>query len=376
MKFVHLSDLHLGKSLNEHSFLEDQKYILNEIVDKIKDISPDFVIIAGDIYDRPIPSEGAVELLDDFLTELARLDMKVYMIAGNHDSAERLSFASELIEKSGIYISKEYDGKLKKFTLYDEYGPLNIFLLPFIKPLTVRKYHPENNISSYTDAVSAALSTCDINTEERNIVAAHQFITGAERSDSEDLIVGTIDNIDASLFRDFDYTALGHIHKPQNITEKIRYCGTPIKYSFSEAGNKNSITVCEIKEKGSLEITEIPLVPLRDMHEIEGKFQDIISSNHDKRFRDSYIKVILTDDESIYDDLPKLREIYPNILFRSYNNTRSSKDNIIKAEQIREDTDIIETFGKFFELQNNQKLNDEQIEYLGTVLKRMENEEE
>ena len=257
MKLIHLSDLHLGKRVNEFSLLEDQKYILTKILNIIDEEKPDALLIAGDIYDKAIPSAEAVELFDDFLVRLAGKDIKTFIISGNHDSPERLAFANRLIDISGIHLSPVYNGKVEPCTLTDSFGNINIYMLPFVKPIHVRRFYPEEEISTYTDAIRVALSQVKFDPKDRNVLITHQFVTGAERSESEEISVGGSDNVDASVFDGWDYVALGHIHRPQNIgEERIRYCGTPLKYSFSEANHQKSVTVVELNEKGNQSIRQ------------------------------------------------------------------------------------------------------------------------
>ena len=239
MRFIHLSDLHIGKRVNEFPMLEDQEFILTKILNIIDEQKPDGVIIAGDVYDKSVPSAEAVELFDDFLVRLSKRDMKVFVISGNHDSAERIAFGGRLMDKSGIYMSPVYNGKIEPVALSDEFGDVNIYMLPFVKPSNVRRFFPESEITSYTDAVKVAIDSMNIDTAKRNILITHQFVTGATRTESEDVSVGGTDNVDVSVFDSFDYVALGHIHRSQKCgSEYIRYSGTPLKYSFSEANDK------------------------------------------------------------------------------------------------------------------------------------------
>ena len=250
MKFIHLSDLHIGKRVNEYSMLEDQEYILNQIIAIIDEQKPDGVIIAGDVYDKSVPSAEAVALFDDFLFELSKRNLYVFVISGNHDSPERIAFGGRLMEASRIYMSPVYDGTVSPVTLEDEYGKINVWMLPFVKPVHIRKFNEDAEISTYTDAMRIAIGNLNIDSNERNIMITHQFVTGAERTESEEISVGGTDNVDISVFENFDYTALGHIHRPQNCkSEKVRYSGTPLKYSFSESKDNKSVTIVELKEK-------------------------------------------------------------------------------------------------------------------------------
>lgn len=259
MKLIHLSDIHLGKRVNEYSMIEDQEYILKRIINIVDDEMPDGVIIAGDVYDKSVPSAEAVQLFDDFLVRLAKRKIEVFVISGNHDSPERIAFASRIMDASGIHMSPVYTGEIVPISMHDEYGEVTVYMLPFVKPVNVRRFC-EDEITTYTEAVKHAVLKMNINPDNRNVLVTHQFVTGARRSESEEISVGGTDNVDAGVFDDFDYVALGHIHSPQNCgSDKIRYCGTPLKYSFSEARDKKSVTVVEIAEKVMLHTEQLSL---------------------------------------------------------------------------------------------------------------------
>ena len=270
MKFIHISDLHLGKRVNEFSMLEDQEFILTKIINIIDEQRPDGIFIAGDVYDKSVPSAEAVELFDDFLFRLSTRNLKVFVISGNHDSAERIAFGGRLMDKSGIYMSPVYNGEVKPITLTDAFGEIKVYMLPFIKPSNVKRFFPEKEINSYNDAVKTVVDAMDKDESKRNILITHQFVTGAVRTESEDISVGGTDNVDASVFGGFDYVALGHIHRSQKCGggEYIRYSGTPLKYSFSEANDKKSVTIVELNSKGDISLDFIELTPMRDMVEI------------------------------------------------------------------------------------------------------------
>ncbi len=370
MKFLHLSDLHIGKRVNEFSMLEDQEYILTKIINIIDDEKPDAVVIAGDVYDKSVPSAEAVQLFDDFLCRLAQRKLQVFVISGNHDSAERMAFGGRLMDLSGVHMSPVYNGKVEPISLEDEFGRVNFWMLPFLKPVNVRRFFEEAEIESYTDAVRAAVENINVNTDERNVIVTHQFVTGAEKCESEEISVGGSDNVDASIFDAFDYVALGHIHGPQNIgSERIRYCGTPLKYSFSEANHKKSVTVVELGEKGSLEIRTVALEPKRDMREIKGTYDEIVlKENYDGTNRDDYMHITLTDEEDIPDAVGKLRVIYPNIMKLDYDNKRtrsSAKLGIIENIEHKSPLDL---FAEFYEKQNNQPMNDMQTEFVKALI--------
>lgn len=377
LKLFHLSDLHLGIRLNEVSLIEDQRHILEQILDYVRSERPDGIILAGDIYDRSVPSEEAVNLYDSFMTELARLKVYVFVISGNHDSASRLSCCSRLISGCGIYVSGSYNGEIQKIELQDQYGAVNIYLLPFVKPAMVKHFLEEAEavkIESYHDAVAKVVTGLAVDSSQRNVIVTHQFVTGAERCDSEDVSVGGTDNIAAEVFADFDYVALGHIHGPQWVggQERIRYCGTPLKYSFSEAGQEKSITVVELGEKGQLEIKLLPLKPVHDLRILRGKYEELmLKENYEGTNRDDYLKIILTDEDEVPNVMNRLRTVYKNILQLEYDNTRTrNSENLVLAENVRLKSEL-ELFAEFFEKQNGRTLAPEQEDYLRDLIEAL-----
>jgi len=375
MKFIHISDLHLGKRVNEFSMLEDQEYILTKIINVIDEQNPDGVIIAGDVYDKSVPSAEAVELFDDFLVRLSKRNLKVFVISGNHDSAERIAFGGRLMNKSGIYMSPVYNGKVEPIALTDGFGDLNIYMLPFVKPSNVRRFYPDSEIVSYTDAVKTAIDAMNVDTSKRNVLITHQFVTGAVRTESEDISVGGTDNVDASAFSEFDYVALGHIHRSQKCGggEFIRYSGTPLKYSFSEANDNKSVTVVDIKAKGEISLDFIPLVPKRDMVEIKGTYEELTLKSlwENTSYNEDYMHITLTDEEDIPDVLTKLRVIYKNIMKLDYDNRRTRTANEINgAENVKEKSPF-EHFSEFYELQNGQPLSEEQSTFVADIIEKI-----
>ncbi len=378
MKFVHLSDLHLGKRVNEFSMIEDQAYILTKILGIIREERPDGVLIAGDIYDKSVPSVEAVSLFDDFLKQLSRQQTQVFIISGNHDSPERLGFASELIALSGIHIAPAYNGMVCPVSLEDSYGTVNVYMLPFIKPVHVRSAFPEEKAESYTEAVSAAIAHMDIREGERNILIAHQFVTGAARCESEDISVGGLDNVDASVFDAFDYVALGHIHGPQQIgRESVRYCGTPLKYSFSEAKQRKSVTVAELKEKGNLGIRTVSLTPLRDLRELKGTYEELANrKNYEGTSLEDYLHITLTDEEDIVDAVGKLRVIYPNLMKLDYDNRRTRENREITGGDEMEAKTPMELVREFYERQNNLPMNGKQEALVSRLMEKIWEEKE
>ena len=374
MKLIHLSDLHLGKRVNEFSMLEDQKDILNKIIAVIEEEQPDAVLIAGDVYDKSVPSAEAVELFDEFLVQLANTKTQVFIISGNHDSAERLAFANRLIDASGIHLAPVYRGEVTPFSFKDEYGTVDLYMLPFVKPANVRRFFPEEEIRSYEDALKAAICAMQVNEKNRSILITHQFVTGALVSDSEDLSVGGTDQVSAEVFKAFDYVALGHLHRPQNVKENIRYCGTPLKYSFSEVNDVKSVTIAELKEKGSLSMWEIPLAPLHEMKEIKGNYTDLTFKGYydaHPELKDSYLHITLTDEEDVPDAAAKLRVIYPLLMKLDYDNTRTRNQQRVTALSEVEKKTPMELFDAFFEMQNGQTMSAEQKQYVETLIEKI-----
>lgn len=371
MKIMHLSDLHLGKRVNEFSMIEDQTYILNEIINIIDEQKPKVIILAGDIYDKPIPPAEAVELFDDFLYKLSKRNLYVFIISGNHDSAERIAFGSRLFDKSGIYLSPVYNGKILPIPVDDECGDINFYMLPFIKPVHVRRFFPDASISTYTDALNTIITDMNIDNTKRNILITHQFVTGSSRTESEDVSVGGSDNVDADIFKDFDYVALGHIHRSQSCgSEYIRYCGTPLKYSFSESKDTKSITVIDIKEKGDIKLNFIPLTPLRDMVEIKGSYNELMlkSFYENTSLTNDYVHITLTDEEDIPDVITKLRVIYKNIMKLDYDNQRTRKSSEINLINAVDSMSPLELFDTFYEIQNGNHLSDAQRAFLENII--------
>lgn len=420
MKFIHLADLHIGKRVNAFPMLEDQRYILKQILTILREEQPDGgVILAGDIYDKAIPSAEAVELFDEFLYQLAALRLRVFIIAGNHDSPERIAFGNRLMDRSGIYLSPVYDGHVKCIRCLDESAsgtpPVDVYLLPFLKPANVRRFYPEETIESYTDAMRVAIAHMDIDPTHRNLLVTHQFVTGASRSDSEDISVGGSDNVDASVFAPFDYVALGHLHGPQQVRFQpapeedaadqdaipeaasaedsdgsastventtagpvIRYAGTPLKYSFSEARHHKSVTVVEIGEKKADGVVDVcistrELRPLHDMREIRGSYEELtLRANYEGTAMDDYIHATLTDEIEIPDAARHLQVIYPNLMKLDYDNarTRGQGSERLELEQLEEKSPL-DLFSELFEKQNHKEMTEEQARYVQAQMEKI-----
>lgn len=374
MKLMHISDLHLGKRVNEFSMIEDQKYILTQIIGILEDEQPDGLLVAGDVFDKSVPSEDAVKLWDDFLNAVSGHNIPVFAISGNHDSAVRFASHNALVEQAGVYLSPVYDGTVKSYQLMDEYGELNIYLLPFVKPFLVRSIYPEEMVNDYTDACRIAIDHMEVDSTKRNIIVAHQFVTGATTCDSEELSIGGLDQVDVSVFDAFDYVALGHIHGPQKIKrETVRYCGTPLKYSFSEKHHKKAVTIVEVCEKGTVQVRECALTPLRDLREVKGTYEELTNrSNYEGTNLEDYMHIILTDEEDVYDAIGKLRIIYPNLMKLSYDNKRTRENRQIERVEEIENKTPLALFEELYEQQNNQVMTEEQKQFTQKLIEKLQ----
>ncbi len=373
MKLIHISDLHIGKKVNEFSMLEEQRFALEQIISIAAGQKPFGVMISGDVYDKSVPSAEAVQVFDDFLVKLSEMNLKVFVISGNHDSAERLAFAGRIMNKSGIYISPVYGGRVEPLTFNDEYGKINFYLLPFLKPSSVRRFYPENEIESYTDAVKNAVDDMRINTSERNVIIAHQFVTGAGTSGSEEIFVGGSENVACEVFEGFDYAALGHIHRAQNVCgTSVRYCGTPLKYSLSEVNHKKTVTIVELNQKGSVNVSECAIVPIHDMHEIKGTYDTLVSRHFYADIdTEDYMNVILTDESEVPEALGRLRSVYPNIMKLSYDNakTRSIGEKVTGGSEITKTP--FEFLAEFYKKQNGSELDETKKNYVKSVIEHI-----
>lgn len=370
MKIIHLSDLHIGKRINEYSMLEEQEHILNQIFAIVDKEKPAAVLLAGDIYDKSVPSAEAVQLFDAFLSELASRHLHTFVISGNHDSAERIAFGSRIMDKSGIHLSPVYDGNVRPIILNDAYGEVAFYMLPFVKPAVVRHYFENETIENYSDAVRVAIEQMQIDPNRCNVLMAHQFVTGAQQSESEDLSVGGLDNVDASVFKDFDYVALGHLHRPQDCGDNIRYCGSPLKYSFSEVGDEKSVTILEIKEKGNIIRRFEPLKPLHDWQDLKGTYEELTDRNFyvGTSYQEDYVRITLTDENDVVDAIGKLRTIYHNLMELRYDNVRTRSNVEVGSAQNVERKSPFELFSELFEKQNGQPMTEEQQQYVNQLI--------
>ena len=374
MKFAHISDLHLGKRLHEVSLLEDQAYILEEIRAVLREEKPDAVLIAGDVYDKSAPSAEAVRLFDDFLSGLVADGQKAFVISGNHDSAARVAYGGRIMQRSGVYLSASaYDGEVRPVTLTDAYGPVDVYLLPFIKPTHVSLAFPDEKIENYTDALRVAVERMAVDPKRRSVLVAHQFVTGAVRSDSEEISVGGLDNVDVLVFAPFSYVALGHIHRPQNIgSPRVRYSGTPLKYSFSEAGDEKSVTIAELDAKGEVAVRAIPLQPKHDLREIKGTYDELMDKrNYAGTATDDYLHITLTDEDDVPEAMGKLRTVYKNVLRLDYDNARTRGGETIADAPTTETKSPLALMEEFYELRNHRPMSGEQSAYMKDLIEKI-----
>ena len=371
MVFLHLGDLHIGRSLGDYDLAEDQEYILSQLVSIAVKNGAGAVLIAGDVYDKPVPSESAVRLFDGFLNSLAEKGIKAFIISGNHDSDERINFGSGLFRRSGIFIHSNFSGALAKETVEDEFGRINIWLMPFVKASAVRHFYPDDDIPDYDSAVRKLIEESEIDPSERNIIVAHQFVAGKSAeptlggSESPAVLnVGLVERVGADCFDIFDYAALGHIHSAQAVgRETVRYSGSPLKYSLSEAGSVKLATIVEIREKGNVKIKTEPLVPLRDLRHIRGKAEQLLSAENITSPND-YIYATLTDEEFSENPMGIFRQYYPNTVKIDYDNSRTRE--ILSAEVT---ADIAaktfeETVAEFYRLVYGCDISEEELEIM------------
>lgn len=371
MKILHTSDLHLGKRINGISMLDEQKHILNKILEIAEIEQPDAIILAGDIYDKSVPSAEAITLFDDFLVKLANLQKTIFIISGNHDSAERIAFASRLLGSCNVYVSPVYNGKIEPVILNDANGEVAFYLMPFIKPSIVQHFAGEEvDLRSYNEAMKFAIEQLNVDTNRRNVLITHQFITDAERSESEDTMVGGLDNIDASVFSQFDYVALGHLHRPQACgNNAVRYSGSPLKYSFSEVKDNKSVTIINLE--GQLDFKLIPLKPLHDWHDLRGSYDELTSKSYydGKTYQEDYIRITLTDEDDIPDGMRKLQTIYHNLMEIKYDNKRTKAGFVsVSVAENQEKKTPTDLFEELYKKQNAQSLSDVQRNYIDNLI--------
>lgn len=374
MKFIHLGDLHLGKLVNEFNMIDDQRYLLNQILSIIEEQNIGGALLAGDIYDKSIPSEEAVDLFDYFLNELSARQVKTFVISGNHDSDERLNFGSRLFKNSNVFIYSKYNGSLFKQPLEDEFGKLNVYLMPFIKASTVKQFYSDEKIESYDDAVRLVLNKADVDFSQRNIIVAHQFVQGKsceiEYGGSENIAtqnVGTIEIIGADCFDGFDYVALGHIHSPQKIEkETVRYSGSLLKYSLSEVNNIKSVPIITLNEKGDTRVELIELKPVRDMRHIKGELKQLLKAENIVS-PDDYIYATLTDKDPEPEAVNTIRAYYKNLMRLEYDNYRYKEAGNIDVDAISQSKTFDELVCDFYKNRLGSDISDEELKIMMNV---------
>lgn len=373
MKLAHISDLHLGKTLYNYSLIEDQEYILEQIVGILVEKKVEVLMIAGDVFDKNVAPEAGLKIFRKFLNRLVESKIKVLIISGNHDSAERLTFGGEFMIEKGIFFSKVYDGQIDPVSFEDEFGPVNFYLLPFIKPQIVNHYIEGNEIDTYEEAVQFAVKNMNINTSERNVILAHQNILSAKRCESEENIIGGLDAVSDAVFKDFDYTALGHIHSQQKIGKNnVFFCGTPLKYSVSEFDQVKKMPIISLAEKGKVDIEMIPLIPKRDLRKITGTLDEILSNaKNDPNNHEDFIDITLTNEDEVMDAMASLRTVYPNVLKISYDNKASrAAENVEKFSGVNEKKPL-EIFEVFYQSRRGTEMNDEQKNYIQALIEKI-----
>ena len=375
MKFLHLSDLHLGKRLCGVSLLEDQRHILDQILTIAGQV--DAVLISGDVYEKPVPPGEAVTLFDSFLTQLTRRKKEVFLIPGNHDSAQRLAFGSAMLADSGVHMAPLFDGALTRVRLKDRWGDLSVWLMPFLKAAHVRPFFPDEELSDAQEAAALLLDRTEVDSRERNVLLAHQFVAGARQCQSEEVSVGGLDQVSASLFDTFDYVALGHLHTPQSVDRPtVCYCGSPLKYSVSEAGQEKSVLLVTLEEKGKVSVEAIPLIPKRDLRILRGSYDRLTYREfYSELDLDCYYHITLTDEEDIPQAMARLQTIYPNLLSIDYDNrrTRGQLDGDLIRDQ--EETDPLKLLAAFYLQRNGQEMTGSQLELASRLMGQIEEEE-
>lgn len=368
MRFLHVSDLHIGKRLHGFDLMPDQREVLTQIADIAKKNSVDAVLIAGDVYDKSVPSGEAMSVFSAFLASLAENKTPVYIISGNHDSAERVSYFSQILKIGGVYVSERFEGKVQTHTLTDEFGDVKIHLLPFIKPNNVRPFYPDSQIENYEDAVRTVLENSPIDKNERNVIIAHQFISGASVCDSEELSIGGLEEISADVFADYDYTALGHLHGAQKVKlDTVRYSGSPLKYSFSEARHKKCALLIELREKGNIEIDKIPLAQPHDMREIEGDFETLMAMP----YSEDYIRAVLTEDELFADLRASLQTRFPNLMQLAIKTGDNNAQEIDAELEMTEKKSADELFFDFYTMRNGEEPDEERMKLVRSILEEL-----
>lgn len=372
MKFMHLADLHIGKSVNGYSMIDDQIYALDKIVKLLEEENIKMLLIAGDIYQNTVPSVEAIKVFENFLIKLNSLDITTLIISGNHDSSDRLSYANEFFRSSNIYISNSFNGKIEKLSFSDEFGNINFYLFPYIKPANVKRYFDDREIITYQDAVKAVIESIELDHDERNVIISHQFILNAELSESEEIYAGEAEAVSMNLYKDFDYVALGHIHKKQSFMNgKIRYPGALLKYAASESNYDKSITIVDIKEKNNIEIYERKIEYLHEMRKVRGFFDDIIRfASEDSNFND-YLHIELLDDVEVFEGLQRLREFYPNIMTMRYVKLKIGDNDFEDFDFEENEKSPLELFNDFYYLRTGEEISHSKEEIIKEAIDKI-----
>ena len=363
MKLLHISDLHLGKRLIEVSMLEDQAYILDQIVGIAASEQPDAVLIAGDVYDRSNPPAEAMALFSRFVRELAALGCAVMVISGNHDSPDRVAYLGELVRERGVYLSPVYDGHVEPIELRDEFGPVRFWLMPYVHPEVVRGIFPEETVADANDAARLVLGAMDVDRTCRNVILSHQCVLGCAFDEREQKSVGALDNVDPALYDAFDYVALGHIHRAQAIGRRdgtLRYCGTPLKYSKKEAATDKTVTRVALGEKGDIRLDELPLTPLREVRLVRGLFDDLIGQGPAPGTEDDYFFITLTDEVDIPNAAARLRDRFGRVLALDFDNrrTRAGGSVTIGDREAAEDRSPMALLMELYRLTHDRDMDD------------------
>ncbi len=375
MQLIHISDLHLGKRLCEMPLSDDQRDMLSQVVRLAQQHAAQAVLISGDVYDKPVPPADAVGMLDDFLTQLCELGLPVFLISGNHDSAERLAFGARLLRDRSLYLAPACDTAHAVVTpvlLSDAWGEVAVYSLPFVKPAHVRAAFPEETVESYTDALRVLIGHMDIDPQRRNVLLCHQFVTGGERAASEDISVGGLDNVDASVFAPFDYVALGHLHRAQHVgRESVRYAGSPLCYSFGEEKDEKSVTLVELRAKGDITVSPLAIRPLHQVRTVRGSYDELTYRPfYEKTPTEDYLRVILTDEDDVPEAIGRLRAVYPNLLRLEYDNARTRTQQQVELEEKDAPQSPMALLESLYELQNNQPMSDQQRELATRLLEQ------
>lgn len=370
MRFLHISDLHIGRRINGLSLLEDQRHVLGQVLRMAQDC--DAVLVAGDLYDKAQPSAEALRMMSDFFAALSSMGKPVFAVSGNHDTAEQVAYCREILGQSGVYVSPAYEGSLTRHVLQDAYGEVHVWLLPYVRPASVRPYAPE--VRTYEDAVRAALASAQLDPGARNVLVAHQYVAGAEICESESRLIGGVDQVSAGLFDEFDYVALGHLHSPQKLCGgRICYCGSPIKYSLSEETQRKAALVVELSEKGELRLQEQPFEPLHELRTARGELAQV---SDPANFSQDYVYAVLTDEHMLLDPLGALRMTYPRLLGMRLCNSRTNEQAAIMQEVDAESYSPLEHFLQFYQAQNNDQMPDEKrIAVMKRIIEEAEGEQ-